>query len=157
MNQYLLTYLLLGIIPAILLSLWWHKVWFMKIAFFFIVYPLYPLFVALWVWDVIRSVKNNIRCAWCGEAVNFRDPESTKEHVKKCKEHPTLTRIAELEEELALCREANERFSQVFSVSIPKNVVSKLVKRNKIPKNGKGNPCSTADAGSQGTPDGAGL
>lgn len=131
MNQYFLTYLVLGIVPGILLSIWWHRVWFMKIAFFFIVYPLYPLFIALWVWDMIRSVKNNIRCAWCGEAVNFKNPESVKEHIKTCKEHPTLTRIAELEAELVGYREENEKIKQIYTIAIDKKAISKFIKRNK--------------------------
>jgi hypothetical protein len=100
--EYLIAYLLVGVITSVGTSLWFVKGTkvYGVIGFFLINLFFYPFTLALWVQDSVFGYKHNIKCAWCGEAVDFNDPEQAQEHVKHCQKHPTLTKIAKLQKEI---------------------------------------------------------
>ena len=104
--EYLIAYLVVGVITSIGTSLWFvrgSKVYGV-VGFFLINLFFYPFMLALFVQDSVFGYKHNIKCAWCGEAVDFNDPEQAQEHVRHCQKHPTLTKIAKLQEEITKLR-----------------------------------------------------
>lgn len=114
--EYLIAYLLVGVITSIGMCLWFteNKVKFLgKLGFFLMNLFLYPFTFAVWIHNAVFGWKYTIKCAWCGEKVNFKDPVQAQEHVKKCTQHPTLTRIAELEREIMALKTR-----QIYDVSV---------------------------------------
>lgn len=106
MLNYLVAYLLVGVITSIGTSLWFVKgsKVYSVVGFFLINLFFYPFTLALWVQDSVFGYKHNIKCDWCGQAVDFNDPEQAQEHVAHCQKHPTLTKIAELQKEITKLR-----------------------------------------------------
>ena len=101
--EYLVAYLLVGVVTSIGMSIWFigEATAFKKIGFYLMNMFFYPATLALWIFNGVIGYKFRIKCPWCGAKVNFKDPEQIQEHVTHCKKHPTLTRIAELENEIA--------------------------------------------------------
>lgn len=121
MLNYLIAYLVVGVITSIGTSLWFVKgsKVYSVVGFFLINLFFYPFTLALWVQDSVFGYKHNIKCAWCGQAVDFNNPEQAQEHVTHCKKHPTLTKIAELQQEIARLKS-----KELWDVSI--NMVNKV-------------------------------
>jgi hypothetical protein len=113
--DYLIAYLLVGVITSIGMCLWFAEgpKNYTVIGFFLINLFFYPLTLAVWIQNAVIGFRYTIKCAWCGKKVNFKDPIQTQEHVKKCTKHPTLTRIAELEREIMALKTR-----QIYDVSV---------------------------------------
>lgn len=102
MIEYLVAYLLVGFVVSIGECFYFTSglKFYGVVGFFFMNLFFYPLTIALWIQNAIFGYKHIIKCAWCNEIVDFKDPEKVQEHVTHCTKHPTLTRIAELENEI---------------------------------------------------------
>lgn len=58
---------------------------------------IWPFWAAFMLFDSARADRNNIKCAWCGETVAFKDKEAVQKHIAECKKHPLLNEIAHLQ------------------------------------------------------------
>lgn len=63
---------------------------------------IWPFWAAFMLFDSAGSYRNNIKCAWCGEAVQYKDKEAVQKHIAECKKHPMLNEIARLQDKVRI-------------------------------------------------------
>lgn len=103
MNEYLLTYLLLGLFPSVAMVIkTTDGSWKIDALMFLIVFPFWPVAMAMVFYGWFTRLVG--LCMWCGKIGIYTDKqdaaEEVREHVLVCEKHPMRIEIERLEGEI---------------------------------------------------------